>query len=159
MPDQTVLITGVNGFIAGIWPSGCSAKACTSAGPRGGPTPRPGLRSRARKSSRPTCSIATRSARAADGCRAVVHAAAWTGGPELTEEAGYEVNVDGTANVLAAAAKAGVERFIYISSVAVYGLNRSPLIDERAETPRSARLIRTARSRRKHSCGSMGCPS
>ena len=30
---------------------------------------------------------------------------------------------------------AGVERFIYISSVAVYGLNRAPVIDETAATP------------------------
>jgi nucleoside-diphosphate-sugar epimerase len=74
--------------------------------------------------------------RAAAGCRSVVHVAAWTGGPELPPETGYQVNVDGTANVLAAAQAAGVERFIYISSVAVYGRNRAPLIDESAPTPR-----------------------
>lgn len=68
-------------------------------------------------------------------CRAVVHAAAWTGGPELSPEAGARVNVEGTANVLAAARAAGVERIIYISSVAVYGLNRAPLIDEAMPTP------------------------
>ncbi len=45
-------------------------------------------------------------ARAAEGCGAVVHAAAWTGGPELSGEAGYQVNVDGTANALAAARRA-----------------------------------------------------
>lgn len=73
--------------------------------------------------------------RAAQGCRAVVHAAAWTGGPELTPGTGYRVNVEGTANVLAAARAAGVERFIYISSVAVYGLNRAPILDETAPTP------------------------
>ena len=73
--------------------------------------------------------------RAAAGCRAVVHAAAWTGGPELPPEAGYRVNVEGTANVLAAAQAAGVERFIYISSVAVYGVNGAPLVDEAMPTP------------------------
>lgn len=74
-------------------------------------------------------------ARAAEGCRAVVHAAAWTGGPELTAEQGWRTNVDGTLNVLAAARTAGVERFIYLSSVAVYGLNRAPMVDETAFTP------------------------
>ena len=37
--------------------------------------------------------------------------------------------------MLRAAAAAGVERFVYISSVAVYGLNRAPLIDESMPTP------------------------
>jgi nucleoside-diphosphate-sugar epimerase len=74
-------------------------------------------------------------ARAAAGCRAVVHAAAWTGGPELPPEAGYRVNVEGTRNVLAAAQAAGVERFIYISSVAAYGVNSAPLVDESMPTP------------------------
>jgi nucleoside-diphosphate-sugar epimerase len=73
--------------------------------------------------------------RAMDGCRAVVHAAAWTGGPELSSDLAWRTNVEGTANVLAAAATAGVERFIYISSVAVYGVNRAPLIDESMPTP------------------------
>ncbi|MGC8782048.1 MAG: NAD-dependent epimerase/dehydratase family protein, partial [Anaerolineae bacterium] len=73
--------------------------------------------------------------RAVAGCRTVVHAAAWTGGAELAEPAGVRVNVEGTANLLAAAEAAGVERFVYISSVAVYGLNRAALIDETAPTP------------------------
>jgi nucleoside-diphosphate-sugar epimerase len=38
--------------------------------------------------------------------------------------------------MLRAAEQAGIERFVYISSVAVYGLNRSPVIDETAATPR-----------------------
>jgi nucleoside-diphosphate-sugar epimerase len=78
--------------------------------------------------------------RAADGqqaarCRAVVHAAAWTGGPELSADMAWRTNVEGTANVLAAAESAGVERFVYISSVAVYGVNAAPLIDEAMPTP------------------------
>jgi nucleoside-diphosphate-sugar epimerase len=73
--------------------------------------------------------------RAAAGCRAVVHAAAWTGGVELSDAAGMRANIQGTANVLAAAGAARVERFIYISSVAVYGVNRAPLVDESMPTP------------------------
>ncbi len=72
---------------------------------------------------------------AAQGCRAVVHSAAWTGGAELSDAEGLRVNVEGTRNVLAAARAAGVERFIYVSSVAVYGLNRAPLVDEAMPTP------------------------
>ena len=37
--------------------------------------------------------------------------------------------------MLAAARAAGVERFIYISSVAVYGVNRAPMVDESMPTP------------------------
>jgi nucleoside-diphosphate-sugar epimerase len=74
-------------------------------------------------------------ARAAADCTAVVHAAAWTGGPELSPDAAWRTNVDGTANVLAAAERAGASRFVYISSVAVYGVNRAPFIDESMPTP------------------------
>ena len=38
----------------------------------------------------------------------------------------YRANVDGSVNVLEAAAAAGVERMVYTSSVAVLGLNRRP---------------------------------
>jgi 2-alkyl-3-oxoalkanoate reductase len=68
------------------------------------------------------------------GCRLVVHAAAWTGGSELAPVDAWRTNVEGTANVLAAARAAGVERFVYVSSVAVYGLNRAPLVDESQPT-------------------------
>jgi nucleoside-diphosphate-sugar epimerase len=78
--------------------------------------------------------------RAAVGCAAVVHPAAWTGGPELSPEMAWRTNVEGTANVLAAARAAGVERFVYVSSVAVYGLNRAPIIDETMSTSRVGQL-------------------
>jgi nucleoside-diphosphate-sugar epimerase len=74
--------------------------------------------------------------RAAKGCQAIIHAAAWTGGAELSDAAGMRVNIEGTANLLRAAETAGIERFIYLSSVAVYGMNRAPLIDETMPTPR-----------------------
>ena len=74
-------------------------------------------------------------AQAADGCAAIVHAAAWTGGSEISEDAGYRANLEGTANVLAAARSAHVERLVYLSSVAVYGLNNAPVIDETMPTP------------------------
>jgi nucleoside-diphosphate-sugar epimerase len=58
----------------------------------------------------------------------------------LSPEQAWRSNVDGTENVLAAAAAAGVERFVYLSSVAVYGLNRASIIEESAATPSVGQL-------------------
>lgn len=59
---------------------------------------------------------------AARGCSAVFHVAAdyrlWVADPEPM----YKTNVDGSVNVLAAAAEAKVERVVYTSSVAVLGI-------------------------------------
>lgn len=71
-------------------------------------------------------------AAAVRGCRAVLHAAAdyrlWV--PNAA--AMLETNVQGSLNVLDAAAEAGVERVVYTSSVATLGLNRdkSPADEE-----------------------------
>jgi dihydroflavonol-4-reductase len=58
------------------------------------------------------------------GCSAVFHVAAdyrlWVADPLPM----YHANVDGSVNVLDAAAAAGVERLVYTSSVAVLGINR-----------------------------------
>lgn len=55
------------------------------------------------------------------GCSRVFHAAAdyrlWTRDPAMM----YRINVDGTRSVLEAALKAGVERFVYTSSVGTLG--------------------------------------
>jgi dihydroflavonol-4-reductase len=60
--------------------------------------------------------------RAAAGCEAVFHVAAdyrlWISKPEEM----YAANVDGTRNVMLAAANAGVSRIVYTSSVATLGL-------------------------------------
>lgn len=59
--------------------------------------------------------------RAVAGCRGVYHVAAdyrlWTRNPGVI----YRANVDGTAMLLHAASKAGVERVVYTSSVATLG--------------------------------------
>ena len=60
--------------------------------------------------------------RAVQGCCEVYHVAAdyrlWTRDPEEM----YRSNVDGTRNVLEAARKAGVERFVYTSTVGCIGV-------------------------------------
>lgn len=72
--------------------------------------------------------------RAVAGCAAVIHTAAWTGTPD-EPALGETINVAGTEAVLTAAAAAGVARVIVFSSVAVYGVNTAPVIDETATTP------------------------
>lgn len=72
---------------------------------------------------------------AVEGCDAILHAAAWTGGPGVGGAAGWTTNVAATRHLLQLARRQGTQRFIYFSSVAVYGLNSSPVIDETAPTP------------------------
>jgi dihydroflavonol-4-reductase len=70
--------------------------------------------------------------RAAAGCDSVFHVAAdyrlWVADPDPM----YRANVDGSVNVLEAAAAAGATRMVYTSSVAVLGLNkdRAPADEE-----------------------------
>ncbi|MGZ3756562.1 MAG: NAD-dependent epimerase/dehydratase family protein [Mucilaginibacter sp.] len=72
---------------------------------------------------------------AVSGCDVVIHAAGWSGGGGVPDDLAWKTNVDGSANVLSASKAYGVERFIYISSIAVYGFNKSLLIDESMPTP------------------------
>ena len=73
--------------------------------------------------------------RAAEGCSVVVHAAVYNEKTTETQDLEWRTNVEGTTNVLAAGSVCGVERIIYISSIAVYGTNTSPLLDESMNTP------------------------
>jgi dihydroflavonol-4-reductase len=68
--------------------------------------------------------------KAVEGCQAVVHAAGkfrfWG-----QREDFFAVNLEGTRNALEAARQAGVERFIYISTIAVVGVpSHGVVIDE-----------------------------
>ena len=71
--------------------------------------------------------------RAAKGCEAVFHCAAaytfWSRDPRAV----YRTNVEGTANVLAAASQAGVSRLVYTSTVSTVGLCNWKLATE--DTP------------------------
>jgi dihydroflavonol-4-reductase len=68
--------------------------------------------------------------RAASGCGLVFHVAAdyrlWSKNPQEL----YESNVDGTRNMLAAAKAAGVERFVYTSTVGCIGVPSGGVGDE-----------------------------
>jgi 2-alkyl-3-oxoalkanoate reductase len=64
----------------------------------------------------------------ANGCDVIFHVAA----AAISRSAAYQynVNVQGTRNMLHAAAKAGVQRFVQVSTVAVYGYRVDGPIDE-----------------------------
>jgi dihydroflavonol-4-reductase len=68
------------------------------------------------------------------GCRAVVHAAGkfrfWG-----RREDFFAINLEGTRNALEAAQQAGVERFIYVSTVAVIGAPRTGAAIDEAYPP------------------------
>jgi dihydroflavonol-4-reductase len=79
-------------------------------------------------------------AAAVEGCRYLFHVAAdyrlWVPDPEAM----HRVNVHGTRELMLAAQKAGVERIVYTSSVAVLGIVKGGSADE--ETPsRAADMI------------------
>lgn len=69
-------------------------------------------------------------ARAVSGCDSVFHVAAdyrlWSKHPEEL----YQSNVDGTRNILDAAARAGVGRIVYTSTVGCIGMPKHALGDE-----------------------------
>ena len=72
------------------------------------------------------------------GIEFVIHAAAWRSVPKsMADPIGYtEVNVVGTVNLLDAAAKAKVKRFVCVSSSSVYGeTDQMPLREDQPARP------------------------
>ncbi len=68
-------------------------------------------------------------ARAIEGAEVVVHTAAAL--PLYSKEDIYTTDIVGTRNVIEAAYKAGVDRFVHISSTAVYGIpDHHPLLED-----------------------------
>ncbi len=65
------------------------------------------------------------------GVEVVFHSAAWLGTP-YTREAAWAVNVRGTRALAEEALRAGVMRFVHLSSIAVYGPVRSGIVTERS---------------------------
>ena len=68
-------------------------------------------------------------------CKIVIHVAALGSHLNVSKELLWRTNVEGTENLLKIAKKKKIEKFIFISSMAVYGLNYNLIIDETAETP------------------------
>lgn len=61
---------------------------------------------------------------------AVVHAAARSPAPGVTDADMRHANVDGTARMIAYAKQAGASTFIYLSSLSIYGDIKGPVVDE-----------------------------
>jgi nucleoside-diphosphate-sugar epimerase len=70
--------------------------------------------------------------KALSGCEAIYHLAAEHRDDVTPRSRYYDVNVQGTRNLLAAADAHGIKRFVFTSSFAVYGLN-SGMPDENGE--------------------------
>ncbi len=135
LPDASILITGVNGFIASHLAERLRREGRAVRGLARRPESAAWLADQGVEVVGGDLLDADALARAVEGCATVMHAAAWTGGPELTPEQAWRTNVAGTFGVIEAARDAGIARLVYISSVAVYGLNSAPLIDESMPTP------------------------
>jgi dihydroflavonol-4-reductase len=67
------------------------------------------------------------------GCQAVIHLAAAQHEANVPDEYFFDVNVNGTRTLLEASQRAGVARFVYGSTIGVYGEYRGQALDE--ETP------------------------
>ncbi len=65
----------------------------------------------------------------------VVHLAAEHKDFGIPESLYHQVNVDGTENLLRSAARAGVRKFVFFSSVAVYGNSQVPTHEEQTPAP------------------------
>lgn len=66
---------------------------------------------------------------ACDDCAVVFHCAAWLGRP-YAREVSWAVNVSGAAALAREALASGVERFVHLSSIAVYGPVRTGVVTE-----------------------------
>lgn len=72
--------------------------------------------------------------RAMEGADGVFHLAGWYKVGSRERDLAFRVNVEGTRNVLEAAASAGVPRIVYTSSLAVFGNTRGRVPDESYRT-------------------------
>ena len=72
-------------------------------------------------------------AKAVNGCQQIYHIAGKVSRSNASQKEFWETNVEATRNLAETALKAKVEKFVYASSVGVYGINNSP-IDEQTPT-------------------------
>ncbi len=68
--------------------------------------------------------------RVVDGCDTVIHLAAAQHEANVPDEYFFDVNVNGTQTLLDASKSAGVRRFVYGSSIGVYGDASGQILDE-----------------------------
>jgi dihydroflavonol-4-reductase len=83
--------------------------------------------------------------RGVEGCQAVFHIAAdyRVGMPKSKRESMYDANVRGTERILDAAAAAGVDRIVYVSTVNVFGNTNGQTVDESYERDEADGFVST----------------
>jgi nucleoside-diphosphate-sugar epimerase len=77
--------------------------------------------------------------RVADGCEVVIHLAAAQHEANVADAYFFDVNVNGTQTLLDASKSAGVRRFVYGSTIGVYGDSSGQTLDENTP-PRPANV-------------------
>jgi nucleoside-diphosphate-sugar epimerase len=122
--DKKVLVTGATGFIGGrltellTTEDGVKVRALARAPSKAGRLASSGVEIVQGDLTDPASLQ-----RAIEGCQIVFHCAALMHDAEATPEGFRQVNVEGARHMLDAALETGVERFIHISSIAVYGIS------------------------------------
>lgn len=129
--EASVLVTGASGFIGGR----LAERLATEEGARVTGTGRTfkdesRLRSAGVEIARADLRDTAEMARLCEGKAVVVHLAAWLQRGSGGDAEAYAINVDATRALAEAASRAGVRRFVLVSSVAAYGLPPVDTIDE-----------------------------
>ena len=118
LSEQKVLVTGATGFLGGVLARRLVSEGVRVRGLVRSPEKAAALRDYGIEIVQGDVTDADAMQRAVEGCNIVFHAAAALGGDYTKQQL---VNVAGTSKVVRAAHAARVERFVHISSVAVYG--------------------------------------
>ncbi|MBI1259768.1 MAG: SDR family NAD(P)-dependent oxidoreductase [Chloroflexi bacterium] len=135
LSNQQVLVTGATGFLGGALTLRLAAEGVRVRALARSPQKAASLRERGIEVFEGDVTDRTAMRLAVDGCRVVFHIAASLGGSYAQQRA---VNVEGTRNVVRAAALANVERFVHISSISTYGYNyRGDVTEEMTLAPGS----------------------
>ncbi|MEO8393261.1 MAG: SDR family NAD(P)-dependent oxidoreductase [Chloroflexota bacterium] len=133
LTDQQVLVTGATGFLGGALTLRLAADGVRVRALARSPHKAQFLRERGIEVFEGDVTDHAAMRQAVQGCRVVFHVAAALGSSYAQSHA---VNVEGTRNVVQAAALANVERFVHISSISVYGYNyRGDVTEEMTPAP------------------------
>ena len=131
LTESPVLVTGASGFIGGRLAERLAAEDKASVVGAGRSFPDEAkLHSAGVTIHRADVRDTSAMERLCEGKRVVFHLAAWLERGKGGEADAYAVNVDATRALVTAAARAGCERFVLVSTISVYGLPATDQVDE-----------------------------